>query len=59
MNQSSAQLNQSRDAQHDFDFNLGTWKTHISRLQNPLTGSATWVEYELGDDIHPIKASVA
>jgi hypothetical protein len=36
----------ARDGQHDFDFNLGTWKTHISRLQNPLTGSTTWVEYD-------------
>jgi hypothetical protein len=35
-----------RDGQHDFDFNMGTWKTHISRLQNPLTGSTTWVEYD-------------
>jgi hypothetical protein len=32
-----------RDGQHDFDFNLGTWKTEISRLQHPLTGSTTWV----------------
>lgn len=31
---------------HDFDFNIGTWKTHISRLQHPLTGSKTWIEYE-------------
>ncbi|MFC5490716.1 hypothetical protein [Dokdonella soli] len=34
----------ARDGQHDFDFNLGTWKTHIKRLQHPLTGSTTWVE---------------
>jgi hypothetical protein len=34
------------DANHDFDFNFGTWKTHVSRLQHPLTGSNTWVEYE-------------
>ncbi len=33
-----------RDGQHDFDFNLGTWKTHIRRLLNPLTGSSTWTE---------------
>ena len=32
------------DGSHDFDFNIGTWKTHISRLQHPLTGSKTWVE---------------
>jgi hypothetical protein len=31
---------------HDFDFNIGTWKTHISRLQHPLTGSTTWTQYE-------------
>jgi hypothetical protein len=36
----------ARDGQHDFDFNIGTWKTHISRLQNPLTGSTIWVEYD-------------
>lgn len=36
-------LDQSpRDGQHDFDFNFGTWKTHISRLQHPLTGSKSW-----------------
>jgi hypothetical protein len=33
-----------RDGQHDFDFNLGTWKTHIRRLVQPLTGSTTWVD---------------
>lgn len=32
------------DGQHDFDFDLGTWKTHIRRLQHPLTGSTIWVE---------------
>jgi hypothetical protein len=36
----------ARDGQHDFDFNIGTWKTHISRLQKPLTGSTAWVEYD-------------
>ena len=35
-----------RDGQHDFDFEIGTWKTHLSRLLRPLTGSTTWVEYE-------------
>jgi len=32
--------------QHDFDFEIGTWKTHLRRLQKPLTGSTTWVEYD-------------
>ena len=35
-----------RDGQHDFDFEIGNWKTHLRRLQRPLTGSTTWVEYE-------------
>jgi hypothetical protein len=37
---------EQRDGRHDFDFEIGTWKTHLSRLQHPLTGSTTWVEYE-------------
>jgi len=35
-----------RDGQHDFDWEIGTWKTHLKRLLHPLTGSTTWVEYE-------------
>jgi hypothetical protein len=35
-----------RDGQHDFDFEIGTWKTHLKRLAHPLTGSTTWVEYD-------------
>ncbi len=35
-----------RDGQHDFDFEIGTWKTHLRRLVHPLTGSTTWIEYE-------------
>jgi len=40
-----AQTNQ-RDGQHDFDFEIGTWKTHLRRLQRPLSGSTNWLEYE-------------
>jgi hypothetical protein len=35
-----------RDGQHDFDFNFGTWHTHIQRLQNPLEHSTTWNTYD-------------
>jgi hypothetical protein len=38
--------NYERDGQHDFDFEIGTWKTHLRRLLKPLTGSTTWVEYD-------------
>ncbi|HTV84246.1 MAG TPA: hypothetical protein VME63_02505 [Dyella sp.] len=33
-----------RDGSHDFDFNLGTWHTHIRTLQHPLSGSSSWTE---------------
>jgi hypothetical protein len=36
----------ARDGQHDFDPLIGTWKYHLKRRQNPLTGSNTWVEFE-------------
>lgn len=35
-----------RDGQHDFDFELGTWKIHLKRLEHRLTGSTTWVEFD-------------
>jgi hypothetical protein len=34
------------DPQHDFDFEIGTWHTHLKRLLHPLTGSTTWIEYD-------------
>jgi hypothetical protein len=37
---------EERDGQRDFDFEIGTWKTHLKRLLRPLTGSTTWVEYD-------------
>ncbi len=35
---------EERDGQHDFDFEIGTWKTQVKRRLRPLTGSTTWVE---------------
>ncbi|HEX6045296.1 MAG TPA: hypothetical protein VFZ22_12465 [Pyrinomonadaceae bacterium] len=40
-----AQTNE-RDGRHDFDFEIGAWKTHLRRLQRPLSGSTAWVEYD-------------
>lgn len=34
------------DGSRDFDFHFGTWKTHVSRLRNPLTGSKVWDQYD-------------
>jgi len=33
-----------RDGQHDFDFNLGVWKTHIKRIQDPFSGGTHTIE---------------
>lgn len=43
-----------RDGEHDFDFEIGAWRTHVSRLQHPLTGSNTWVEYDGTSVVRPV-----
>jgi hypothetical protein len=35
-----------RDGSHDFDPLIGSWKFHLKRRLNPLTGSNTWVEFD-------------
>ena len=35
-----------RDGQHDFDFEIGAWKIHLSRLADRLAGSTSWVEFD-------------
>lgn len=44
--------NLAGDGQHDFDFNIGTWKTHIRRLLHPLSGSDEWVELDVRNSAH-------
>lgn len=43
-----------RDGQHDFDFNMGTWRTHIRRLVHPLSSSSEWTELNGTVTVHPI-----
>lgn len=40
-----AQGTMPRDGQRDFDFEIGSWATRLSRLERPLSGSKEWVEY--------------
>jgi hypothetical protein len=35
-----------RDGQHDFDPLIGSWKYHLKRRLNPLSGSNSWVEFD-------------
>jgi hypothetical protein len=42
----TAQAPAPRDGQHDFDFDIGVWKTHLRRLVHPLSGSSSWTELD-------------
>lgn len=35
-----------RDGSHDFDWEVGVWKTHLRALRQNPDGTATWVTYE-------------
>jgi hypothetical protein len=43
-----------RDGQRDFDFLIGKWKYHLRRLENPLTGSTKWIEFDGTGECRPI-----
>jgi hypothetical protein len=42
------------DGQKDFDWEIGSWKTHLKRRLHPLTGSNEWVEYEGTTVVRPV-----
>jgi hypothetical protein len=41
---SAARAQEPHEGQHDFDFNVGTWKTHIKRIQDPFTAPGQFIE---------------
>src|ERR1700759_1855067 len=43
-----------RDGSHDFDFEIGNWKTHLKRLKSPLSGTTEWIEYDGTTIVHKI-----
>ena len=43
-----------RDGQHDFDFEIGSWKTHLRRLAAPLSGSSKWIECDGATEVRKI-----
>lgn len=43
-----------RDGAHDFDWEIGNWKTHLQRRLHPLTGSNEWVEYDGTSLVKPV-----
>jgi hypothetical protein len=34
------------DRSHDFDFHIGTWRTHVRLRPGALSGAERWVEYD-------------
>ena len=40
--------------EHDFDWESGAWITHVRRLQKPLSGSSTWLEYKGITTVTPV-----
>ena len=42
----------THDGAHDFDFEFGTWKTHVRRLLHPLSGATQWAEYDGTSIVH-------
>jgi hypothetical protein len=44
-----------RDGQHDFDWEVGTWATHVRVLRNPLSGEAPdWATYQGTSVVKPL-----
>jgi hypothetical protein len=44
-----------RDGQHDFDWEIGNWATHVRVRRNPLSGSAPdWAEFRGTSLVKPI-----
>jgi hypothetical protein len=43
-----------RDGSHDFDFDLGAWRTHSSRLMHPLSGSDEWRDMDGITTVRPV-----
>ena len=42
------------DAEHAFDFDIGTWKTHSTRLLHPLAGSTEWIQMDGVTVVRPV-----
>lgn len=45
MNASAQPPNARPEGRHDFDWEIGTWKTQLRRLAKPLSGSQEWITY--------------
>lgn len=44
----------AQEAQHEFDFEFGNWKTEVRRLAEPLSGKQEWVTYSGTTVVRPL-----
>ena len=47
------------DGARDFDWEIGSWSTHLKRLKSPLSGSTEWIEYSGTTEVRPVMAGRA
>jgi hypothetical protein len=52
--QGSAEMSTSKNAVHDFDFFMGSWKVHNRFLRSRLKGSTEWLEFEGRNEVQPL-----
>jgi hypothetical protein len=45
---------EQRDGSRDFDWEIGSWTTHLRYLPEPLTGSTRWFEYQGTSEVKPV-----
>lgn len=54
LGQTTASATQPRDGSHDFDWEIGSWVTHLRYLPEPLTGSTRWIEYRGTSEVRAV-----
>ena len=52
-------MGHGRDGRHDFDEEIGTWRTRLSVLRPPVGGTGTWVDFEGTTRVSPIWGGAA
>ena len=55
----SAARTDRRDGQRDFDFEIGSWRTQLRRLDRPLSGSTNWISYDGTSEVRAVMAGRA
>lgn len=49
-----APLVKNTDGSHEYDFDLGTWHTHTTRMLHPLSGKQEWTELDGTTVVTPV-----